>query len=341
MINYLKDLSELKGPSGKEEEVRDYIKKKIEGKNIRYEEDFFGNLYVYKRGKNKVNLTFAVFAHMDEVGVIVTGYTSDGFLKIKPIGGVDPEILPSTEIIFINGVKGVVSSIPPHRGKNVEYKFSDIVVDIGVYKREEAKQKVPLGMEGVFNTKFEKLGNKIYKGKAFDDRAGSAIILSLILDEEIPFDTLFVFTCQEETGLIGAKIASKRVNFDLAFIIEGTFAFEPYHPEEEYYPKIGKGPVVTKMDRTLIVDEIMISYIQKAAKKFNIPFQWKIPLTGGTDGGMVSLTNRGVKTCVIAVPCRYIHSKASLLHEDDLINTKKLLLKTMEVIYEENFKGIM
>jgi len=341
MINYLKDLSELRGPSGKEKEVRDYIKKKLEEKNIEYEEDFFGNLYVYKKGKNKISLKVGVFAHMDEIGVIVTGYTSDGFLRIKPIGGVDPEILPGTEVVFLNGVKGVVSAIPPHKKENVKYKFSDIVVDIGAYNRDEAKQRVSLGTEGVFNTRFEKIGDKIYKGKAFDDRAGSTVMLSMILDEEIPFDTTFVFTCQEETGLVGAKIASKRKNFDLAFILEGTFAFEPYHPEEEYYPKMGKGPVVTKMDRSLIVDEVIINYIQKTAEKFNIPFQWKIPLTGATDGGMVTLTNRGVKTCVIAIPCRYIHSKVSLLYEDDLINAKKLLLKTMEVIYGENFKGIM
>ncbi len=342
MINYLKELSELKGPSGKEKEVRDYIKKKIEEKNISYEEDFFGNLYVYKKGKNKIDIKVGAFAHMDEVGVIVIGYTSDGFLKIRPIGGVEPEILPGVEIVFVNGIKGVVSSVPPHKKENIKYnKFSDIIVDIGAYSREEAKQRVPPGTEGVFDTKFENIGEKIYKGKAFDDRAGSAILLSVILEEEIPFDTTFIFTCQEETGLVGARIASERINFDLAFILEGTFAFEPYHPEEEYYPRMGKGPVVTKMDRSLIVDEAMLSYVQKAAEKFNIPFQWKIPLTGATDGGMVSLTNRGVKTCVIAVPCRYIHSKASLLYEDDLINTEKLFLKTMEVIYEENFKGIV
>ncbi len=341
MINYLKDLSELKGPSGKEDEIRNYIKKKLEERNIKYEEDFFGNLYVYKRGRNRINLNVGVFAHMDEVGVIVTGYTPDGFLRIKPIGGVDPEILPGTEIIFMNGIRGVVSAIPPHKKENIKYKFSDIIVDIGAYKRDEAKEKVPPGTEGVFDTEFEEIGNKVYKGKAFDDRAGTTVMLSTILDEEIPFDTTFVFTCQEETGLVGAKIASKRMDFDLAFILEGTFAFEPYHPEEEYYPRMGKGPVVTKMDRSLIVDKVIIDYIQKAAGKFRIPFQWKIPLTGATDGGMVTLTNKGVKTCVIAVPCRYIHSKASLLYEDDLINAKKLLSKTMEVIYEENFRGIM
>ncbi len=341
MIEYLKDLSELKGPAGKEDEVREYIKEKLKEKNIEYEEDFFGNIYVYKKGKNEIDLNFGVFAHIDEVGFIVTGYTREGFVKFKPIGGLEPDVLPGTEVIFLNGIKGVISSVPPHKEDKKKYKLEDLVIDIGASGEGEAKEKLPLGTEGVFDTKFEHIGKGVYKGKGFDDRAGSAVILSIILDEDIPFNTTFVFTCQEETGLVGAKIASKRKNFDVAFILEGTFAFEPYHPEKEFYPKMGKGPVVTKMDRSLIVDKVMIEYIEKAAEKNNIPFQWKIPVTGATDGGMVSLTNKGVKTAVIAVPCRYIHSKASLLYKDDLINAKKLLLKTMEEMYGENFKGIV
>ncbi|MEN3043701.1 MAG: M42 family peptidase [Candidatus Hydrothermales bacterium] len=341
MIEYLKELSELKGPSGREDEVKDYIKSKLEEKGIFYEEDFFGNLYVFKRGKAEIKLNVCVMAHIDEVGVIVTGYTSDGYLKFRPIGGLDAEILPGNEIIFLNGTKGIVISLPPHRKKQIEYSFKNLVIDIGAYSSEEAKSRVDIGEEGVFMTKFEEIGKEVYKGKSFDNRAGTALVLSLILDEEIPFDTNFVFTVQEETGLLGARVSSSRRNFDLAFIIEGTFAFEPYHPEEEYYPKLGYGPVITKMDKSLIVNEVLINYVERAAFKNNIKFQWKIPFTGSTDGGPVSLTNRGVKTLVMAIPCRYIHSKASLIFKEDLYNTKKLLLKIMEEMYGEDFKGIM
>ncbi|MEO0270450.1 MAG: M42 family peptidase [candidate division WOR-3 bacterium] len=341
MIEYLKELSELKGPPGREEEVRNFIKKRLEEKGINYEEDFFGNIYVYKKGENKTDLNIAILAHIDEVGFIITGYTQDGFLKFKPLGGLEAEILPGTEVELLNGVKGVISSLPPHKKNSIEYTYEKLVIDIGVYSKEEAKGKVDIGEEGVFLTKFEEIGKGVYKGKAFDDRAGSSILLSLILDDTLPCDSVLIFTTQEETGLMGARIASKRKNIDLAFILEGTFAFEPYHPEEEYYPKMGGGPVITKMDRSLIVDEVLIKYIEKAAFKNNIKFQWKIPLTGATDAGVISLTNKGVKSCVIAVPCRYIHSKASLLYEEDLINTKKLLLKTLEEMYGENFKGIV
>lgn len=341
MIEYLRELSELKGPPGREEEVRNYIKKRLEEKGINYEEDFFGNIYVYKKGKNKANLNIAILAHIDEVGIIITGYTHDGFLKFKPLGGLEAEIFLGTEVELLNGVKGVVSSVPPHKKIDLDYTYEKLVIDIGAYSKEEAKGRVDIGEEGVFLTKFEEIGKRVYKGKAFDDRAGSSILLSLILDDTLTCDATLIFTNQEETGLIGARIVGGRKDFDLAFILEGTFAFEPYHPEEEYYPRMGEGPVVTKMDKSLIVDDILIKYIERAALKNNIKFQWKMPLTGATDAGVISLTNRGVKSCVIAVPCRYIHSKASLLYEEDLINTKKLLLKTLEEMYGENFKGIL
>ncbi|MEN3045470.1 MAG: M42 family peptidase [Candidatus Hydrothermales bacterium] len=341
MIEYLKELSELKGPSGREDEVKNYIKSKLNEKEIPYEEDFFGNIYVFKKGKVEINLNVSVMAHIDEVGFIVTGYTSDGYIKFRPIGGIDAEILPGTEVIFLNGVKGVIISLPPHRKKQTEYSFKNLLIDIGTYTAEEAKNKVELGEEGVFMTKFEEIGKGVYKGKSFDDRAGTALVLSLIIDEDLPFNTNFVFTVQEETGLLGARVSSFRKNFDLVFVIEGTFAFEPYHPEEEYYPKLGHGPVITKMDRSLIVNEVLLNYVEKAAKKNNIKFQWKIPFTGSTDGGPVSLSNKGVKTLVMAIPCRYIHSKASLIFEEDYYNTKRLLLKTMEEMYGESFKGIV
>lgn len=342
MINYLKTLSELEGPPGNERKISDYIKSLLDKKGIEYEEDFIGNLYVFKKGTNRINIRFGIFAHIDEVGFLATGYTKKGSIKFRPLGGINPEILPGTEVKFLNGIKGIITTVPPHKKKNnSKYDYDSLVIDIGVSSEEEAKERVPLGTEAVFITEFEEIRYDIYKGKAFDDRVGVAVLLSIILDELIPFDIIGVFTVQEEMGLVGAEIASSRKNIDLAIVLEGTFAFEPYHPEREFYPCIGKGPVITKMDRSIVVDRKIIDYIEKAAKKFNIPYQWKIPLTGGTDAGRIHLKGKGVKVGIISVPCRYIHSKASLIFRGDLENVKNLVLRTMEVMYDRNFEGIV
>ncbi|MEG2119564.1 MAG: M42 family peptidase, partial [Pseudoflavonifractor sp.] len=54
-------------------------------------------------------------AHLDEIGLIVTGI-EDGFLRFRSIGGVDPRMLPDREVILLTDppVLGVVACLPPH-----------------------------------------------------------------------------------------------------------------------------------------------------------------------------------------------------------------------------------
>ena len=109
-------------------------------------------------------------------------------------------------------------------------KYLHLAVDMGASSSDEAKRIAPLGTSITFATKFHDLGETIY-GKAFDDRAGCAILLTLLQGMPFPFDVYGVFTVQEEIGLRGATVAAYAVEPDTALVLEGTLADE--YPREE------------------------------------------------------------------------------------------------------------
>ncbi len=329
MIEEIGKLSSLFGPSGKEEKVKEYIKKSIKSYADEIYEDIFGNLYV-KKGKGRPCILLC--SHMDEVGLIIKEIEENGYLKFSPVGGIEPETFLGKRVIFENKRKGVIGYKPVHlqdkeeKGKRIS--FDHLVIDVGM-KKGEAKKIFYKGIYAVFDTSFGRLNNKFYKGKSFDDRVGCAILMEIIRNFNPDFELFFLFSTQEEVGLRGAKIGAEKIKPDIGIVIECTAAGDSYR---EDFPSLCKGPVLTTVDRACIVDFEILEIIKSIAKKENIPFQYKKPLIGGTDAGNIQIAGKGVKIGIISVPARYIHSPLSVINEEDLKNTYLLCLNFLKEI---------
>jgi putative aminopeptidase FrvX len=335
VLSYLKNLSELAGVSGSEDNVRNYIKKEIEQYVDKIAIDSMGNLIAFKKGissKHKVMLA----AHMDEVGFLVTGYTDSGFLKFKRVGGIDERILPGKRVLIgDNKIPGVIGSKAIHMQSDEEFKtnvkLEKMYIDIGCEKREEAESIAPLGEYIVFNTQYEELEGGSIKGKAFDDRAGCAVIMEL-LKGNYGFDLYGCFTVQEEVGLRGAQIAAYSVNPDIAVVIETTTCSDVSGVEEYEHSTIyGGGAAISFMDRTSYYKRNLVDYIYDTASKNNIKVQFKKTISGGNDAGPIQRTRQGVNVATISIPCRYIHSPVSFVNKNDLYSC----LSLMKVLLEE------
>jgi len=325
----LKTLTQINGVSGSEEKVREYIKKEIEDIVDEIKVDKIGNLIAYKKGtasKFKVLLS----AHMDEVGFIVTGYNDDGMIKFSPVGGIDPRVLPGKRVLVGDkGLKGVIGCKPIHLQKRDErdrnIKLKSMYIDIGCDKRDEAEKLVALGEYIAFDSKFKELGVDCIKAKALDDRAGCAIIMEL-LKNRYEFDLYASFTVQEEIGLRGSEVVGYQVNPDIAIVIEGTTCSDvPDVKEHEYSTELGKGPVLTVMDRTALADKDVLNFIYDTARKHEINVQFKKTATGGNDAGKIQRSRCGVKVASVSVPCRYIHSPSSVMSMKDFESCKSLM----------------
>lgn len=333
----LQELSEAVGVSGKEDVVRKVILKAIDGHAEHIRIDPIGSITAVKPGKSKAKNRPRIMlsAHMDEVGFMVTGFDGDGSLHFTNIGGVDERILPGLRVkVGESAIPGVIIWTPIHRNRDQNaVKLSSLRIDIGASDKGEVNGKVKLGDRIAFDSQYMEIGATMLRGKAFDDRVGCSLLVDILEGGPYPVDVLAAFTVQEEIGLRGARVAAQALKPDVALALEGTTANDIPNPlaepddEDEPNPacRLGDGPVLTVMDRSLIVNPKLLGFLKQTAEKHKIPYQLKTQLGGGTDAGAIHTTTIGVTSGVISVPCRYIHSPTAYLNRDDYTNTLKLV----------------
>jgi len=333
---FLSELSQMPGVSGDEKKVKEFIKKIVKDKVDEIYEDKMGNLIAVKKAKvSSSKGRFAFFAHMDEVGFMVTKINEDGSLAIHPVGGIDPRLLPGKRLkIGEKEIPGVVGIKAVHLQKDDSTsppKYENISVDIGANKKSEAEKLVNIGDYVVFDVPFEEYETHLV-GKAFDDRGGCSLMMDLIFeDTTLSFDLYFAFVVQEEVGLRGSGVAAEEIKPDVAIILETTTAGD--NPELEEYKwatHIGDGPAVTFMHRGYVVNKKVYDWIISTAEKRGIKYQYKRRTAGGTDALRVATRMSGIPAGVISIPCRYIHSPSSVMFKNDYYNTLELLKALLE-----------
>lgn len=324
----LEDLCNLCGISGYEKEIIEYITTKLKENHIEYELDKLGNIIV-KQGENPDKI--ALFAHMDEVGGIVRGITEAGHIKFAPVGGIIDEILLSSSVLIgENKVNGVIGNIPKHLKEKKEdnpIKIEDLFIDIGAFSKENAMELVKVGDPIFFNSKYIEFGDEQIKAKALDNRVGVCVILEMLLEKKYSFTAYF--TTREEIGLIGAKIISNHINARYALILETTTCADM--PKSSQPSTIlGEGVALSILDNASVSNKAWNEKIIKIAEKNNIKFQYKLTTRGGNDAGVISYYNGGVKTAVLSLPGRYIHSPVSVISKSDYRAMEKLVEKILE-----------
>ncbi len=330
----LRELSEAYGVSGNEGDVRTVVLDAVREHVDEIRVDTMGNVLAFKRGTGRQRMRVMLAAHMDEIGLMVVGHDNDGFLKVRSIGGIDPRLLPGTLLQVGPGhIPGVIGTKPIHLLKKEENKevpkIQDLVMDIGAKSKDDAKKLAPLGTYATFATQFRELGPTV-SGKAFDDRAGCAVLVELLHGEQFHFDLHAAFTVQEEVGLRGARVAAYAIKPDCAFALEGTIADEiPKDKDISPTTELGKGPAITIMDHSFSADRRLVRLLTGSADELGIPYQIKQPGIGGTDAGAIHLTHEGVPSVTVAVPCRYIHSPVAILSLDDFNNTVRLMRESL------------
>jgi len=349
----LEALSNASGISGDEHRVREIVAAAVREHVDAMEVDAMGSL-VARVGFGAVNGVGSrrngssrgrrlphvmLCAHMDEVGFMITAIEKEGRLRFRRAGGIDPRILVGQVFrIGAAGVRGVTGVLPAHLLSHADEEkvipADELYLDIGAASREEASRHVAIGDTAVFDTTYEAWGS-VRKGKAFDDRAGCAVLASLV-QERPPVPVTAVWSVQEEVGLRGATAAARRVSPDLAIVLEGTASGEmPGASPEESSPRMGGGPTLTVHDRSLMADARIVDLLRRVAKARRIPTQWKRPGVGGTDAGKIALSGVGVPSAVVSVACRYIHAPAAYLDVRDARRTVELVWHALHAIGKE------
>ena len=337
MTGLLNNLCSINGVSGDEQRVRGFIESRISGSCESIHTDALGNLIAFKKGRS-AGKKFMVCAHMDEVGFIITHINSDGTLSFSEVGGIDPSVVIGRQVLVGKDmINGVVGSTAVHNlSKEAREKpptFSGMSIDIGASSKEEAEKYVSPGDCAYFCPDFMMLGSRI-KSKAIDDRAGCAMMIRL-MEEELPYDTYFVFNVQEEIGLRGSAASAFSVAPDFALVLEATTAADIDGVSGgKKVCCLGGGPVVSFMDRRTIYDKEMYRLAFDTAAELGLPCQTKTAVAGGNDAGAIHISGKGVRTLAVSLPCRYLHSPACVIESADLDSTYRLVRELVRRIPE-------
>ena len=213
-----------------------------------------------------------------------------------------------------------------------------LYIDIGASSKEEALKYVSPGDIAYFEEDFIEFGRGLIRSKAIDDRFGCAVLMDMIKREQ-PYDLTFTFSVQEEIGLRGAKAAAYGVDPDYAVVIEATTAADVsgVKPEREVC-NVGGGAVISFMDSASVYDRGLFELASDVAEENGIKFQIKRAVAGGNNAGSIIRSRGGVKTAALSLPCRYIHSQASVASREDMLSVAHLAEKLAERL--ASFSGL-
>jgi putative aminopeptidase FrvX len=350
MKKYYQDLVNLPGVSGHEKHVRNYLKQHLEKVSEKIYQDKLGSIFGVIN-EHKDGPTVMLAGHMDEVGAMVSGITDKGFIKMIPIGSINPPVALSQYMSIITAegesIPGVVGAKPPHLLRDETSKqvssFDDFLLDIGADNKEHASALgVKIGQMIVFQNNYQETKDKMkIFSKAWDDRFGTAMALDILesIDKnEIPCRLYAGANVQEEVGLRGAKTAAYMIKPDFFIAVDCSPCADAFE-ETDTGGKLGGGFMIRFYDPKCILHQGVRRFIEETAQKHNIKYQYYKSL-GSTDAAEVQLAESGVLVCTIGMPSRYIHSTTSMIHKSDYEAVKAIIMAMLKELDQQKIESI-
>lgn len=353
------ELSDIIGPSYREDKVIEYLVKEFRKITSNVEVDNIGNINVIFESKSNPNKFITLFAHSDEIGFVIKKIENNGFIRIERIGGVNKNILHGTTIQFINEngdiILGVIGVKSHHFMKDFEKGIlasqDELYVDIGAFSKEEVYNKYNLrvGSIAVLYSK-ARVNNDLIIGKAMDDRANCALLLCLaeeIKDIDINFSVCITISVQEEFNIRGILPSIERIKPYIAIGLDITPSCDTPDLAGFSDIMINKGVGITAMNfhgrgtlAGMIPDEKLLKHITKVANDNKIPYQYEVALGVLTETAFLEFAgNYGIPCASLSIPTRYTHTNVETISINDLISAKKLLYLFLKDIKKDSKYG--
>lgn len=336
MKKLIEKLSNMRGISGSEYLITDAISEMFAPYCDRVYTDALGSVIAEKKCGKKNAPKLMIEAHCDEIGLMVTSITEDGFLTFANIGGVDQRILPALEVV-VHGeedVPGVIGIQQPWlRKPRATVAIKDMAIDLGL-PSDKVRELISVGDSVTIAQSVGKLGKKQWSGKSLDDRASVAALLTVmknIADVPLQADVYAVCAVQEEVGERGAKTAAYAIHPDMAVAVDVTHGITPDNSENAF--AIGCGAVIGVGPN---LHPKLTERLQETAKKHGI--KTEIEVEGGdtgTDAWAIQIAKSGIPTALLSIPLKYMHTSVETLAISDAKAVAKLLTAWILEIEED------
>jgi len=324
LMRYLSNIAPTGYESSGQKLWLDFLKPYIDT----YEVDAYGSVAaVVSPGKP---YKLVIEAHADEIAWFVSHVTEKGFIQVRRNGGSDPLIAPSMRVVIhtdkgpVSGVFGWPAIHVRTREKEEAPSLKSLFIDCGATSAKEvAEMGIHVGTVVTFADGPMWLhGDRYVLGRALDNRMGGFMIASVVQrikqeGIELPFSLYAVNSVQEEIGLRGAEMISRRIKPDLAIITDVTHCTQaPGYPNDIGETTAGKGPVITYGPA---VQNNVLKALIEIAEKNTIPFQRQVAeRSTGTDTDAFAYSGEGVPSALISLPLRYMHTTVEMVRWDDV-----------------------
>lgn len=321
-LSLLKALSEADAIASSEQEVRQILLE--EADRLQKEVRFDGLGSVLIRLNESTGPKVMICAHMDEVGFMVRSIFREGAIDVLPVR------ITTREECKIPGLLD-----GDRQGNDV----SAMRVDIGARSYDEVMQAgIRPGDRVTFDTTFQVLPHQRVMGKAFDDRLGCYLLVTLLRelhDAELPAEVWLVASSSEEVGLRGGQTATRAVSPDVAIVLDTACWAKNFDYGVANHRQIGNGPMLVLSDKSLIAPPKLTAWVETVAAEIGVPLQADMFSNGGTDGGAVHLTGTGVPTVVMGPATRHGHCAASIADCRDILQMQQLLSALIQRLTRE------
>jgi putative aminopeptidase FrvX len=303
--------------------------------------DNYGTAYgIINPGKD---YKVVIEGHADEISWFVSYITEDGFLNVVRNGGSDHLCAPSKRVAIHTRKNGIVTgvfgwpAIHVRRGEDAKLtpKLENIFIDVGAKDKEEVlKMGIHVGCVITYQDEFITLNDRFYCGRALDNRMGGFCIAEVarLLKEnkiELPYSLYIVNSVQEEIGLRGAQMVANSIQPDIAIVTDVTHDTNTPLMKKKVYGdvKAGGGPSVTYAPA---VHNKLLNLVIDTAETNKIPLQREASSRStGTDTDAFAYSGKGVPSCLISLPLRYMHTTVEMAHKEDVENVIKLIYETL------------
>lgn len=344
-MELLRRLSNAPGVSGFEDEAQAIAFDELKRCTDEIWRDRLGNVIALKRavgGRRVIDqegkerpLRLLYSAHIDEIGMMVSHIDDEGFLRVRPVGGLDPRTLPSERVV-VHGTAGASPRaldgvVAPQAGwlgapedRQRVFPIAELYIDLAL-PAEVVRASVVVGDVVTLAASFAYLNERVVMGRNFDDRAGVfSMIEAMKRIERPPVDVYAVSSVQEEVGVRGVPTAAHAVAPDVAVAIDGSLPSDtPYALPHERQCALGDGTGIYLMDNRTIGNPGLVRGLIATCERRGIAYQRN--LGGGTDASEIQRRGLGAWATTIGAPTRYMHSTVQLCNVDDIEATTALL----------------
>jgi putative aminopeptidase FrvX len=334
-FDFLRRLLETPSPAGFEvrgqREWTAYVREFAD----QVESDSYGNVFAVLNPQGSPKILLA--GHSDELGLMVSHISEEGFLYFKAIGGVDRAMLRGQRVI-VHGDSGPVPGVTGHLAIHMQEpddrkkipEIHEVFIDIGVHSKSEAQRLVRVGNPVTMEANVFRLTGDRIAARACDNRIGTWSTAEALRHlsnerERLSASVVAASTIQEENGRYGATMAGYRIRPDVALVVDVTHATDipicskPKHGDV----KLGGGPVISIGSAN---HPVLVERLHQIAADKAIAIQFEVnPRFTGTDADAIFVQRGGIPTACVELPNRYMHSTVEVIDLADLEALARLL----------------